>query len=608
MRLLLVVTLSAMLATACVPAARQTAPAAASQTAPASADPAATLELAYRDYWEALLEHNPLFATFVGDTRYNDRLPNFLSADYQAKSRALQERFLARAREIDAAQLTGQARLSHEIFVRDRTMALEELAFPGRLLPINQFGGFPGTLAQLGSGTNAQPFKTVRDYDNWLRRIAHAPALFEQAIANMREGVQAGVVQPRVLMQKVLPQLDQLIVAEPEKSVFWGPIGSLPESFASAERARLTEAFRTAITDTLMPNYRKLRAFIADEYLPKTRDSYGIAALPNGGAWYAYLVRDNTTTTMTPAEIHQVGLEEVARIQREMLGVARELGYRPASGQNPLLGFFAWMKNREDMYFASREDLLTNYRAFRAQVDPLLPRYFKLRPRADYEIRPYEAFREAAAAAGSYQGPPLDGSRAGIFYVNTFDLRARPRWAMAALSLHEAAPGHHFQIALQRELGELPMFRRFGGETAFIEGWGLYAEHLGYEMGIYRDPVARFGALDAELWRSIRLVVDTGLHAKDWTRQQVLDYMYANSPAEPTRAISEAERFMAIPGQALAYKIGQLKIIEVRKRAEAALGAKFDVRAFHDEVLRDGSVPLEVLERKVDRWIAAQRG
>jgi uncharacterized protein (DUF885 family) len=340
--------------------------------------------------------------------------------------------------------------------------------------------------------------------------------------------------------------------------------------------------------------------------LPRTRDTYGLGALPNGAAWYEYLVRDNTTTTLTAAEIHDIGLAEVKRVHGEILGVAKAMKFKAPAGKNELLAFFKWMKERDDMYFASREDLLTNYRSFRANVDPLLPKYFNLRPRADYEIRQYEAFREASAAAGSYQGPPLDGSRPGIFYVNTFDLKARPRWAMASLSLHEAAPGHHFQIALQRELGRLPMFRRFGGETAFAEGWGLYAEYLGYEMGIYADPAARFGALDAELWRSIRLVVDTGLHAKGWTRQQVLDYMYANSPAEPTRAISEAERFMAVPGQALAYKIGQLKIIELRKRAEAKLGAKFDVRDFHDEVLRDGSVPLQVLEGKVDRWIAAR--
>jgi uncharacterized protein (DUF885 family) len=270
-----------------------------------------------------------------------------------------------------------------------------------------------------------------------------------------------------------------------------------------------------------------------------------------------------------------------------------------------LKAFFDWVQARDDLYFPSREALLKAYQSFGANVAPKLPHYFNLRPKADYEVRLVEPFREASASSGQYQGPSLDGSRPGIFYVNAYDLKARPRWALEALSLHEAAPGHHFQISLQRELRDLPMFRRFSRDTAYIEGWGLYAEWLGYEMGVYEDPVARFGALDAELWRAIRLVTDTGIHYKGWTRQQTLDYMFANSPAEQTRAVSEAERFAAIPGQALAYKIGQLKLIELRKRAEKALGEKFDIRAFHDEVLKDGAVPLEVLEAKIDRWIAA---
>jgi uncharacterized protein (DUF885 family) len=291
-----------------------------------------------------------------------------------------------------------------------------------------------------------------------------------------------------------------------------------------------------------------------------------------------------------------------------MREVARELGYRKPTATLPeLKAFFAWVNSRDDMYFKSREELLSTYQAFGTNVAPLLPKYFNLRPKADFEVRLVEPFREASAAAGQYQGPSLDGKRPGIFYVNAYDLKARPRSALAALSLHEAAPGHHFQISLQRELKDLPMFRRFSRDTAYNEGWGLYAEYLGYEMGIYGDPVQRFGALDAELWRAIRLVTDSGIHFKGWTRQQTLDYMQANSPAEPTRSISEAERFSAIPGQALAYKIGQLKIVELRQRAEKALGAKFSVAAFHDEVLKDGSVPLEVLEAKIDRWIASQR-
>jgi uncharacterized protein (DUF885 family) len=404
----------------------------------------------------------------------------------------------------------------------------------------------------------------------------------------------------------VLPQLDANIVDDPEKSIFWGPVAGMPADFSASDRERLTAAYRTMITTQLVPAYRRMRAYIADEYLPKTRDTFGMGSLPNGAAWYAHKVRDNTTRSLSPAQVHQIGLDEVARLQDGLREVAKDMGYaKPVKTLAELKAFFEWVKARDDLYFTSREDLLKAYQSFGANVAPKLPRYFNLRPKADYEVRLVEPFREASASSGQYQGPSLDGKRPGIFYVNAYDLKARPRWALEALSLHEAAPGHHFQISLQRELGDLPMFRRFSRDTAYIEGWGLYAEWLGYEMGIYEDPVARFGALDAELWRAIRLVTDTGMHYKGWTRQQTLDYMFANSPAEQTRAVSEAERFAAIPGQALAYKIGQLKLIELRQRAEKALGGKFDVRAFHDEVLKDGAVPLEVLEAKIDRWIAA---
>ncbi len=574
---------------------------------PAPADRAAQLNAMYAEYWEENLRLNPLTATFAGDPRYNDQLPNFLSEEFEETTRAFKRRYLERARAIGAEGLGRQDRLSYEIFTLNRESDLEELEFPERLLPIDQFRSFTSTLAQLGSGTNAQPFVTLKDYDDWLARAARAPTLFEQAIVNMRAGIAAGVVQPRVLMEKVLPQLDALIVDEPEQSIYWEPMKKMPAGFSDADRARLTLAFRNLVGTQLIPAYRKLRAFIADEYLPKCRDTFGLGALPNGKAWYEHKVRANTTRTLTPAAVHQIGLDEVARIQQEFRKVARELGYRKLGAKaGDLKEFFAWMKARDDMYFGSREQLLAAYQGFDANVAPLLPNYFNLRPKAGYEVRLYEPFREASSSAGSYQGPSLDGKRAGIFYVNAYDLKARPRWALGSLSLHEAAPGHHFQISLQRELTDLPMFRRFARDIAFIEGWGLYAEYLGYEMGIYRDPVQKFGALDAELWRAIRLVVDTGLHLKGWSRQQVLDYMYANSPAEETRAVSEAERFMAIPGQALAYKIGQLKLIELRRRAEKQLGKRFDLKAFHDEVLRDGAVPLDVLERKIELWIASQ--
>ena len=577
-------------------------------SAAGAADRAADLGKLYGEFWEENLKLNPITATFAGDPRYNAELPNLYSLEYQEQTRAFHQGYLDRARAIGVEGLTGQDRLSYEIFTLNRESALEDLKFPERLLPIDQFYNIANQFAQLGSGTSAQPFLTVKDYDDWLKRASRAPVLFEQAIVNMREGMKAGVVQPRVLMDKVLPQLDANTVDDVEKSIFWGPVTRMPKDFSDADRERLTTAFRNLISTQLNPAYKKLRTFIADEYLPKCRDTFGRGALPNGAAWYEHNVRDNTMRSMTPAQVHQIGLDEVARIQKEMRQVAKDLGYKkPTSSLPELKAFFEWMKSRDDMYFKSREELLAAYQAFGANVAPVLPKYFNLRPKYDYEVRLVEPFREASASSGQYQGPSLDGKRPGIFYVNSYDLKARPRWALASLSLHEAAPGHHFQISLQRELGDLPMFRRFSRDTAYNEGWGLYAEYLGYEMGIYKDPVARFGALDAELWRAIRLVTDSGIHFKGWTRQQTLDYMQANSPAEQTRAVSEAERFAAIPGQALAYKIGQLKIVELRKRAEKALGPKFSVAAFHDEVLKDGAVPLEVLEGKIDRWIASKR-
>jgi len=597
-RLTLLVSLALFACAACAAGAADPAPTRAAQ-----------LNQLYNEYWEENLKLNPITATFAGDPRYNDQLPNFLTKEYENQTRAFIQKYYDRARAIGTEGLTGQDRLSYDIFTLARESELESFAYPDRLLPIDQFQNIAAFFAQLGSGTNAQPFVTVQDYDNWLARAGKAPAIFDQAIANMREGVKAGVVQPRVLMEKVLPQLEDLIAADPEKSIFWGPVENLPKEFSAVDRERLTAAYRVLVSTQLTPAYQRLRDYIVQEYMPKTRETVGMGALPNGVAWYNQKVRDNTTRTLTAAQIHQIGLDEVARIQDGMRAVAKDLGYdKPVKSLIELKAFFEWMKARPENYFGSREELLAAYQQFHSDVDPLLPKYFNLRPKTNYEVRLVEPFREASASSGSYQGPSLDGKRGGIFYVNAYDLKARPKWALASLSLHEAAPGHHFQISLQRELGDLPTFRRFGnGDTAYIEGWGLYAEYLGYEMGMYKDPVARFGALDAELWRAIRLVTDTGLHLKGWTRQQTLDYMFANSPAEKTRAVSEAERFMAIPGQALAYKIGQLKIVELRKRAEKALGKKFELAAFHDEVLRDGSVPLDVLEKKIDRWIASQR-
>lgn len=571
-------------------------PAPSANMAPANVE---KLNALYAEFWEASLRLNPLSATQQGDKRYNDLLPNTFSASFRMAQKAHEQRFLDAARAISAEDLAEQDELNRTLFIRARERNLAQMEFPRHLMPLNQFYSFANQFVMLGSGTNAQPFKTLEDYDNWLKRANGIPALFDQAIENMREGVAQGLVPPKVLMERTVPQIAAQLVEDPEQSLFYGPIKAMPAEFSEADKTRLRQSYRALISNTLMPSYKKLHDFVKNDYLPKCRESSGLGALPGGAAWYAQLVRDNTTTNLTPEQIHQIGLSEVARIQNEMRSVMQALKFK-----GDLNAFFKSVQDDPNQSFASEKELLSAYRAFRTEVEPKLATLFDLRPKGDFEIRPVEAFRAASSASGSYQRAPEDRSRPGIFYVNTFDLRARPMRALESLYLHEATPGHHFQIALQQEFEQLPKFRRFSGETAFSEGWGLYSESLGKELGVYRDPMMYFGALEADLWRAIRLVADTGLHAKGWSREQVMEYAFANSATEKTRAQSETERFMAIPGQALAYKIGQLKIRELRTRAESALGNRFDVRQFHNEVLRDGAVPLDVLEEKVDRWIA----
>ena len=567
-----------------------------------TATTAAELDTLYAEYWEESLKLNPINATFIGDKRYNDQLPNFFSADYRKQTGEFNRRWLQRLQGLDVSKVEGQARLSHEILVESLQEQIAGEAFPDWQQPINQFFSVPNYIVMLGSGSSAQPFKTVKDYDDWLARAGKVPALFEQAIANMREGVQAGVVQPRLLMQKVLPQLDGVVSDDPQKTPFWGPISNLPADFSDADKKRLTEAYTAMINQQLVPAFRGLRTYLADEYIPVARETHGLGALPNGAEWYAHLAKSTTTTSLTPAEIHQIGLDEVARLRTELEQLKTEVGF-----EGDLKSFFKYMSTDPKFTFKSEDAILKDYRDLEAKVNQKVPELFSLMPKAAFEIRPVEAFRAASEAAGSYMSPSEDGTRPGIFYLNTYDLPARKSWARDSLYLHEAIPGHHFQLALQQELKDVPAFRRFGGQTAYIEGWGLYAESLGKELGVYADPYQRFGQLSAEIWRAIRLVVDTGLHSKGWTREQVLEYMHDNSGLSETDAIAEAERYMAIPGQALAYKIGQLKITELRNRAQKELGDKFDIREFHAQVLGDGSLPLAVLEAKIDRWIATQK-
>lgn len=554
------------------------------------------------EYFELQLKRNPVFATSIGDYRYNDKFAVSIDPEFRAEDLAIDREYLARVQKLDENLLEGQPLLSYQIFVRDLKHAIEGAQYPEHLIPLNQFYSTPNFFAQLGSGGSVHPFETVKHYEDFLGRVDGFVEWVDQAIANMNEGIEKGVVQPKILMERTVPQIEAQIVEKAEDSLFWKPIGengaNMPESFSEEERKRLTEAYRVTINERIVPAYVKLRDYLVETYIPNARETHGMWDLPNGEAWYAHKVEGTTTTDLTPAEIHQIGLDEVARIHDEMRGVMEKVGF-----EGTLEEFFEFVNNDPQFIADSREDLLQHYEDLRAVIEPELPKLFDVKPKAEFEIRAVEPFREKSASGASYRTGTPDGSRPGVFYVNTYDLSARPLWAVESLFLHEAAPGHHFQLSIQQELEDLPKFRRFGGYTAFIEGWGLYAETLGKELGVYQDPYQYFGKLNAELWRAIRLVVDTGLHYKGWSRQDVLDYMYANSAVKEARAVSEAERYMAIPSQALAYKIGQLKISALREKAEKALGEKFDIREFHNQVLTDGALPLDVLEAKIDRWI-----
>jgi uncharacterized protein (DUF885 family) len=442
----------------------------------------------------------------------------------------------------------------------------------------------------------------VQDYDNWLKRAAgYAPAV-DNLIVDMRLGIKQGVVMPKALIKRVLPQLENVGSDDLATSTYMGPTKKFPASFSAADKARLTEAYGKLVREQLAPANRKLLAFMKDTYLPAGRDTAGIGALPGGRDWYAFLARQSTTTDLTPAQIHDIGLAEVARIRAQFEEAKVRVGFKGTLPQ-----FFEHLNTSPELRFKSREDILAAYEALRPQVEAKVGQLFANVPKAPFEIRPVEAFREVSAAPASYQRGSVDGKRPGIFYFNAYKPETRTRFTTNAFFLHEAIPGHHFERSLAQETTGLPAFRRFGGTTAFSEGWGLYSEMLGQEIGMYDDSWQWVGRLTAEIWRAVRLVVDTGIHEKGWTREQAIAYFKGNVPQDEVTAVQEVERYIAIPGQALSYKIGELKLRELRTRAEKTLGKDFDLRAFHNEVLSHGAVPLDVLEAATDRWIASQK-
>jgi uncharacterized protein (DUF885 family) len=592
-----------LLAHASLAVALTLSPCFAAQSPQAAGADSIALHRLFEDYFERSLQLNPLGATFIGDHRYDDRLTNTISPEHIAIALAVDRKALADAEKFVQRPLPETDRLSLEIFMYDLRASLDGAKFPGELAPINQFQSLPTLMPVLGSGTSAQPFANAADYDRFLKRMRDYEAWSDQAIVNMRLGLKERVTYPRVLMEKVLPQLKALIAADPAASVYYQPIRNFPESVAAADRARLEAAYRTAITKEINPAYQRLHDFIRDEYLRGARTEVGWATVPNGRDWYAYLVRVSTTTDLQPDAIHELGLQEVARIRGEMEQVMQQVGFK-----GNLAAFFKFVQDDPQFYYDNADALVQGYRDLKKSIDARLPKLFVDFPKADYEVRAVEPFRAQSAAGAFYQAPSADGSRPGIFYVNTFNLKAQPKFGMETLSLHEASPGHHFQIAIQQELAQLPRFRRFGsGYVAYQEGWALYAESIGKELGLFTDPYQYYGRLSDEMLRAMRLVVDTGLHTRNWSREQAIRYMLENSSMAASDAESEVERYIAIPGQALGYKIGQLRIRELRNKAQAALGSRFDVREFHSVVLRDGSLPLAVLEAKIERWIASKK-
>lgn len=550
----------------------------------------------FAESYEDNLKLSPVQATVNGDNRYNDVMPIGFTNGYNEKQRAYYQNYLAALKGINRSSLSANDQLSYDVFKRNLEMGLEGLKFKTNLIPLDQFNGFHLLLGQLGSGTVIQPFKTVKDYDNWLKRASVFPAMADSAIVYFQQGMAQNMVLPKALATKLVPQLEAFVTTDPTNSVFYGPIKLFPADFSDADKHRLTAAYVRMISEDIVPTYQKLAAFIKNDYLPHTRTTSGVGVLPQGAAYYQYRIRLLTTTNKTPDEIFNTGLSEVARIEGEMEKVKQAVGYNGTLKQ-----FFDYMRTDPKFKpYKTAEDVLNDYRAVQQKVEPHLDELFLHNPKTPFEIRQTEAFRAASAAAQYFPGAP-DGSRPGIFYVPIVD-PLKYTTAKTNLFLHEAIPGHHYQVSLQRENTSLPVFRRFNNYAAYAEGWGLYAESLGYSMGLYTDPFQHLYALGDEIHRAIRLVVDAGLHAKGWTREQAIQYMMDHEPISEQGATAEIERYMAMPGQALAYKIGELKLKELRSRYEKQLGSKFNLAAFHDEILKDGALPLDVLERKMDSW------
>jgi uncharacterized protein (DUF885 family) len=550
------------------------------------------------EQWEYNLSHSPEFASILGDKRWNDQISDFSKAANDADLAKTAE-YLQRFQAIDTTGFPEQEKLNQELMVRDLKERLAGARFKDWLMPVNQISGIHLLVAQFPS---LLTFTTVKDYDDLIARYRKLPRAFDQTIDLMREGMATGIMPPKFLLEKVVVQAEGMAATPADKSPFAQPLASFPKEIPAAEQQRIREQMLAVIHDSLLPAYVKFARFVKDEYAPKGRTEPGMWSLPDGEARYAFAVKQLTTSNLTPEEIHQIGLREVARIEGEMRQVAAQLGYSDLKSLN------AAIDKNPKLHGQSREQILDLYRHYIDQMYAKLPELFGRLPKAKIEVVQTEAFREKDASAAEYETGSPDGSRPGRVRVNTSSPGERKIITCESTSYHEGVPGHHMQLSIAQELPTLPPFRQQGGYTGFIEGWALYSERLGKEVGFYQDPYSNYGRLQDEMLRAVRLVVDTGFHYKRWTRDQVVQYFHDHSATDEVEVQTETDRYIAWPGQALAYKVGQLKILELRERAKAELGPRFDIRSFHDEVLGAGALPLDVLEERIDHWIAAQKG
>ena len=547
--------------------------------------------------WEYGLKHSPEFASYLGDKRYNDQVSDLSAAEVQ-RDLAETKKALVRIQAISTAGFSEQERLNKVLMEEDLRHSVEDAWMHGYEMPLNQMGGIHLDAAQFPSYLT---FTTVKDYDDFVKRMQAFPKQVDDTIANMRKGMRDGLMPPKFLLEKVGKQIDDIANTAADKSPWYAPAEKFPEGVAEGERARIRTAYLDAINGSILPSYRKLGAFVKNEYVPKGRTEFGVWSLPQGARRYATRVKRSTTTDLTPEEIHQIGLREVARIEGDMLEIAKKQGF------SDLKSFNAAIEKNPDLHPKTGEDILNAYRKFENQMGAKLPELFNRLPKAKLSVVAMQDFRAKNAAGADYDTGAPDGSRPGRINVNTSDAPSRKTISFESTAYHEGVPGHHMQLSIAQELPTLPNFRKYGGYTAYVEGWALYSERLGKEVGFYENPYSDYGRLQDEMLRAIRLVVDTGLHAKKWNRDQVVQFFHDHSAIDEIDVQNETDRYIVWPAQALGYKIGQLKILELREKAKRELGDRFDIRAFHDEVLGAGAMPMNVLEHRIDDWIAARK-